>query len=254
MKRTATSLILLLVCFSHAVNADWLMDYYIYPTPDLFVSEVNNLSKSGVLSDPKHKQTISVFLSRVLADNPDKTLEWMKELKHLNKADMEPIFYAVWLSDTKESKEYLKSIGATLALETKPTDFLQVPIDSPNTLDALWAYFFATGKKEPIRKIVSALNYENHSGALEAYKTSKKTEQDKQNAILDSIFMSARWSLESNIKQRPRVAEICGEIFKEKSLTNSEQLWLGVVLSKALPNKYKMSKTEPGQWTVQTIN
>jgi len=164
MKRTAASLILLLACFSHAVKTDWLMDYYIYPTPDLFVSEINNLSESGVLSDPKHKQTISVFLSRVLADNPDKILEWMKELKHLNKADMEPIFYAVWLSDTKESKEYLKSIGATQALETKPTDFLQVSIDSPSTLDALWAYFFATGQKEPIRKIVSALNYEKHSG------------------------------------------------------------------------------------------
>jgi hypothetical protein len=254
MKRISPSIIILLLFFSYSVKADWLMDYYIYPTPDLFVSEVNNLSKSGVLSDPKHKQAISVFLSRVLADNSDKTLKWMKELKHLNKADMEPVFYAVWLSDTKESKEYLKSIGATQALETKPTNFLQVPIDGPNTLDALWAYFFATGQKEPIRKIVSALNYENHSGALEAYKKSKQTEQDKQNAILDSIFKSARWSLESNIKQRPRVAEICGDIFKDKSLTNSEQLWLGVVLSKALPNKYKMSQTEPGQWAVQTLN
>jgi len=254
MKRISSSIIILLLCFSHAAKADWLMDYYIYPTPDLFVSEVNNLSKSGVLSDPNQKQTISVFLSRVLADNPDKTLKWMKELKHLNKADMEPIFYAVWLSDTKESKEYLKSIGATLALETKPTNFLQVPIDNPSTLDALWAYFFATGQKEPIRRIISALNYEKHSGALESYKTSKKTEENKQNAILDSIFMSARWSLESNIKQHSRVGDICGDIFKDKSLTNSEQLWLGVVLSKALPDKYKMSQTEPGQWKVQTLN
>ena len=229
------------------------MEYYIFPTPDLFVSEVNNLSKSGVLSDPKNKQTASVFLSRVLADNSDKTLKWLKELEHLNKTDMETVFYAVWLSDTKESKEYLKSIGATQALETKPTNFLQVPIDSPSTLDALWAYFFATGQKEPVRRIVSALNYENHSGALEEYKTSQQTEQDKQDAILDSIFRPALWSLESNIKQHPRVAEICGVLFKGKSLTNSEQLWLGVVLSKALPNKYKMSKTEPGQWTVQTL-
>ena len=254
MKRISPSILILLLFFSHAVKADWLMEYYIFPTPDLFVSEVNNLSKNGVLSDPKNKQTVSVFLSRVLADNSDKTLKWMKELEHLNKTDMETVFYAVWLSDTKESKEYLKSIGATQALETKPTNFLLVPIDSPSTLDALWAYFFATGQQEPIRRIVSAFNYENHSGALEAYKTSKQTELDKQNAILDSIFRSARWSLESNIKQHPRVAEICGDLFKDKSLTNSEQLWLGVVLSKALPNKYKMSQTEPGQWKVQTLN
>lgn len=254
MKGIAPTLLLILLSFSSIANADWVMDYYKKPSPDAFVSEVNKLSKAGILSDKEHNQNIAAFLSRVLADNPDKTLQWMKELEHLNKSDMEPILYAVWLSDTKESKEYLKSIGATKALDTKPTDFLQVPIDSPNTLDALWAYFFATGQKDPIRKIVSALNYEEHSGALESYKTSKQTEQDKKNAILDSIFMSARWSLESNIKQHPRVAEICGDIFKDKSLTNSEQLWLGVVLSKALPNKYKMSQTEPGQWTVQTLN
>ena len=254
MKRLSSSLIILLLSISPITNADWLMDYYKNPTPDAFVSEVNYLSKSGVLSDPKHKQTISVFSSRVLASNADQTIKWMKELEHLNKQDMEPVFYAVWLSDTKESKEYLKSIGATKALDTKPTDFLQVPIDNPNTLDALWAYFFATGQKEPIRRIVSALNNEEHSGALELYKTSKKTEEDKQNAILDSIFMSARWSLESNIKQYPGVGDICGDIFKDKSLTNSEKLWLGVVLRKALPDKYKMSQTEPGQWTVQTLN
>lgn len=254
MKRISPSIIILLLSFSSIAKADWVMDYYKNPTPDAFVLEVQNLSKLGVLSDKEYNQNISVFLSRILADNPDKTLVWMKALEGLNKADMEPVFYAVWLSNTRESKEYLKSIGATEALETKPTDFLQVPINSPNTLDALWAYFFATGQKEPIKKIISAFNYDNHSGALEAYKTSKQTEQDKQNAILDSTFMSARWSLESNIKQHSRVGDICGDIFKDKSLTNSEQLWLGVVLSKALPNKYKMTQTEPGQWKVQTLN
>jgi len=254
MKRITLFLLAITLSFSSSANGDWLMNYYKNPTPGTFVEEVKNLSKSGVLSDPKHKQTISVFLSRVLAANPDKTLKWMKELNHLNKSDMEPIFYAVWLSDTQESKEYLKSIGATKALETKPTDFLNVQIDSPNTLDALWAYFFATGQKEPIRKIVSAFNYQEHSGAFESYETSQKTEKDKQNALLDSIFMSARWSLESNIKHHPRVGEICEDIFKDKSLTNSEQLWLGAVLSKALPEKYKMTNPKPGQWTVQSSN
>ena len=254
MKRIALLLLTILFSFDSFAEEDWLMNYYKDPTPDAFVKEVKNLSKSGVLSDPKLKQTISVFLSRILAANPDKTLEWMKELDNLNDGDMEPVFYAVWLSNTKESKEYLKSIGAIKALQAKPTDFLQIPISSPNTLDALWAYFFATGQEEPIRKIISAFNYEEHSDALELYKTSKKTKKDKQNAILGSIFLSARWSLESNIQQHYRVAEICGDIFKDKSLTNSEQLWLGVILSKALPEKYKMTNTKPGQWTVESTN
>jgi len=166
--------------FSSEEIGHWLINYYKNPNPDDFVIEVKKLSKEGILGDPKHKQNVAVFLSQVLAANPSKTSEWLKKLHSLNKTDMEPVFYAVWLSDTQESKEYLKSIGAKEALKTKPTNFLEIEIDNPSTLDALWSYFFASGKAAPIRKIISALNYANYDGSIEAYKTSEKTEEDKR--------------------------------------------------------------------------
>jgi len=252
MKWISPALVILILTFSHSVKADWLMNYYKNPTPDNFVPEVQKLSENGILSNPKHEQTVSVFLSRVLADNPEKTIEWMDELKSLEQKDMKPVFYAVWLSDTDDSKKYLKSIGATKALAAEPTNFLQVPIDNPNILDALWAYFFATGDDAPVKRIISALKYDEYLGSLEAYKTSQKTEQDKNNAIFEAIFTSARWSLESNIKNHPRVAEICEVAFKDPALSNSEKLWLGTVLSKALPSKYTITKAKPGEWTVES--
>lgn len=254
MKRISLLLLAILFSFKAFANepGSWLINYYKSPNPNDFVSEVKKLSKSGILGNPKHKQNIAVFLSQILAANPDKTSQWLKELHDLNKADMEPVFYAVWFSDTKESKEYLKSIGATKALEAKPVNFLQAEVDNPNTLDALWSYFFATGKVEPIRKIISALNYAGYDGALEAYKTSKKTEEDKRKAILESVYKSARWSLESNIKQHPLVGDICGNILKQNKLSKNEQLWLGIVLSKAIPSKYKMTQVKAGEWKLVT--
>ncbi len=254
MKRIAFLLITLLFSFNALAEepGQWLMNYYKSPNPHDFVSEVKKLSQSGILGNPKHKQNIAVFLSQILAANPDKISQWLKELQDLNEADMEPVFYAAWFSDTKESKDYLKSIGATKALEAKPINFLQVEVDNPNRLDALWSYFFATGKAEPIRKIISALNYADYDGSLEAYETSKKTEEDKRKAILESVYKSARWSLESNIKQHPLVGEICGNILNENKLTKNEQLWLGVILSKAIPSKYKMVQVKAGEWRLET--
>ncbi len=229
------------------------MNYYKSPNPQEFVAEVNKLSESGLLGNPKYKENIAVFLSRILASHPEKTGGWLKSLKSLNKADSEPVFYAAWLADTEESKIYLKSIGATEALNAKPTNYLEIEIQSPNTLDALWSYFYATGSTEPVRRIVSALNYADYSGSHEAYKTSKKTEEDNQKAILDSIFMAARWSLESNSKNESKVGEICGNIMKDPNLTKNEQLWLGVILSKAIPNKYKMVQVKAGEWRLETF-
>ena len=118
---------------------------------------------------------------------------------------------------------------------------------SPEILDMWWAYFLATGKKEPVRNIISALQYDDNSGALEAYESSNKTEEDKIRVIRQMTFESARWSLESNISQHKRVADISEEIFWDEELSHPEKLWLGVILVKVFPDKYVMTKIDGGQ-------
>jgi len=253
MKRISLLLISLIFSFKamSAEPAAWLKNYYKSPNPNDFVTEVKKLSKNGMLTNPKHKDNIAVFLSRILASHPEKTSDWLQALNSLNKIDMEAVFYAAWLADTKESKEYLKSIGATDFLNKKPTNYLTTQIKTPNTLDALWSYFYATGSEEPVRRIVSALNYADYSGSLEAYKTSHKTEEDKRKAILDVLFQAARWSLESNARNEQGIGDICGEILKDPNITRNERLWLGVILSKAIPEKYKMVQLKTGELRFQ---
>ncbi|MDU0354120.1 hypothetical protein RS130_09390 [Paraglaciecola aquimarina] len=218
----------------------WLTTYYQSPNPEKFVTEVIKLSQQGVLSDPKRQQSLAVFLGRILIANPNQTNQWLSALGTLNKKDTQTLYYTAWLADTKESKAYLQSVNAQSLLNSKAINYLEIDIKSPKTLDNLWSYFFATGQIAPIRRIVSALNYAEYSGALKAYKTSKQTNEDKRKAKIDAIFQAARWSIGSNIKQHSKVAEICADILKNTQLTNNEELWLSIVLAKALPNQYKM--------------
>lgn len=175
----------------------------------------------------------------------------MKQLNTLKEPDMKTVVYAVWLANTDESKQYLKSIGATRALENQPPDILQTPIDNVSTMDSLWAYFFATGSEAPIRKVITAFNGGEHAGAFKAYqtaiKTGKETEQGKINSLQDIVFFSASLTLESYIKTHARVAEICGDIFENGKLSALEKLWLGKALNKAFPNKYKITESESVQ-------
>ncbi|WP_158970878.1 hypothetical protein [Paraglaciecola sp. L3A3] len=224
----------------------WLTNYYKSPAQQEFVSQVKKLSQSGMLSDGKHQQSLAVFLSRILVANPKQTHQWLSTLSVLNQKDRQTLHYAAWLADTDESKAYLQLVDAQYLLDSKAINYLEIDIKSPKTLDNLWYYFFATGEAAPIKRIVSALNYAEYSGALKAYKTSEKTNEDERKAKLDVIFQAARWSIGSNVKQHPKVAEICTEIMKDAQLSQNEALWLSIILSEALPNKYKMKKTARG--------
>lgn len=240
--------------FADDQKGSWITNYYATPSPENFVSEVRKLSREGILSDTKSQQNVAVFLSQLMIRHPVKSLEWLNQLNTLGEEEKKTLWYAAWLANTENSRNYLQSIEATDALQTSPPNFLIDQIDSPAHLDALWAIFFATGSEEPIRKIITAFNYDIYMGSIEAYKTSSKTEEGRKKAILEGVFLAARWSLQSNIGHHKLVAIHCEKINADLSLTNTERLWLGVVLSKVMPQKYKMTKVKPGEWKLETLN
>jgi hypothetical protein len=225
---------------------DWVSYYYRNPSPDRFVKEVTKLSKAGRLANPKSRNLLAVFLGQVMAANPASIDEWMKSLENLPDKDKKTLLYAVWLSNTKEARRYLEKIGATKALKTDPINVLDIEPTSPGTLDMYWAYFFATGDSKAIRKIISAFNHSKHAGALKAYTNSLKSEEDKRKAKLEAVFLAAKWSLGSNIKQHKKVAEICEELHDNGSLNSIEKKWLGTVLTKVMLDKPKRELKEGG--------
>jgi hypothetical protein len=84
--------------------------------------------------------------------------------------------------------------------------FVNVPVDHPLVLDALWGTFMATGEAAPVECIIAVLPW---VWQLD----SRNTPQDAQgNRQLDFRFLiggAAEWSLSSNARQHPKVLAIC---------------------------------------------
>jgi uncharacterized membrane protein len=238
----------LLILGQSVANADdWISYYYRNPTPDRFIEEVTALSNQGILGDETKTNLIGVFLSQIILSNQEEIPNWMKQLKDLPESDQNSLRMALWLSNSPGAKSYLTSIGEERLAINEPPNILEYEPDSPEILDMWWAYFLATGEKEPVRNIISAFQYGDYIGALEAYNSSSKTEEDEIMVIHEMTFESARWSLESNMRQHKRVADICEEIFSYDELSHQEKLWLGAILVKVFPGKYVMTKIEGGQ-------
>lgn len=64
-------------------SSDWMTFYYQNPAPERFVEEVTALSQQGLLAKREHSGMMAVFLSRVMASNPERIESWMAELSKL---------------------------------------------------------------------------------------------------------------------------------------------------------------------------
>lgn len=205
----------------------WMTSYYRNPLPDHFVTEVRQMRRRGTLSAP----VTVAFLSRVLAQNPAKVPLWMAALADLPDSDKSVLHEAIWLSDTDAGKAYLKDQGLAYLQDRPAPDMLKVEIDSPAMLDVLWGYFFATGDKAPVRRIVSALNYGQPAGATDRRETPKEDRDNKQKANDAAVFTAAVSSLSSFWRKDPRIGELCDGLLKGNELNPTETELLKILLA-----------------------
>ena len=209
--------------------------YYRNPQPDRFVSEVRKLSRAGALSAPNARSLMAAFLSRLMADHPEKIAEWMAALADLPDNDKRILNEAIWYSNTDAGKAYLRERGLHVPGPGMPLlapDMLQEKIESPVVLDQLWGYFLATGDETPVRQVVSALNYYQYVGATVGSNTSPRTPHGEPRAYYEGIFRTALLSLDHHCRQHPRVREICHRLLEGGDLNPTERECLKVVLAK----------------------
>jgi hypothetical protein len=69
----------------------------------------------------------------------------------------------------------------------------------------LWGTFTASGSYEPILKLIQTLDYEKYQGALDNFKKSKQTEEDRNLALKNAIYNALVWSMKSNARQHELV-------------------------------------------------
>lgn len=221
---------------------NWMATYYQNPLPNELSSEFRRMLDGGELEKVDFHPLLVGFLSQVMAQNPDRVRPWLIEFENLEPRKRSILLVAAWFSNTEPAKQYFRDRSLDEYLETRPQDILKLEVRAPETLDLLWGMFLATGSKEPVRRVVSALELAKYDGALERYKTMSQTKQSREEAYLEATFKAAVWSLDTYGQQHPLVVEHCEEIYAENKLTKTQRVCLETILAKLKPDKYRVNK------------
>ena len=182
---------------------DWMSHFYLHRDTSMVVPAIREMFKQGWFQRDTAVAPLAAFWASVFYQNHKKVEPWLRELDDLEFGQKKYLWMAVHLSGIPESKELLTLIGRENGRESsdyirkllveKRENVVDMTISGPEVLDMFWAQFSASGDERCVRRVIGALYYVQ--------------ETDDLAKIL--IGGAARWSLESNAVQHPRVLEIC---------------------------------------------
>lgn len=221
---------------------DWISKYYENPAVDDFSHKIRSLLEAEEQDKSEYNPELVGFISQVMAQNPTKVKAWLVDFERLSDTSRTTVLVAAWFSGTEQSRAYFKERGLEQYLQTKPTNLLNIKVQTPDTLDLLWGMFAASGDVAPIERIISSFELAKYKGSLNKYKYESQTEQTLQNAYMEATYQAAVWSLEERCKQQPRLLSLCEKIYSEKKLTKSEQEGLQQILKNVKPEKYQQKE------------
>ena len=213
-------LVLLIVAFAAPASAEfqsqedvskWLTFYYQMPEPNRLPEAVEYMSQSGMLDNQDAMAPIFGFISGVLSDNPGQAAGWVDMLSSLKEEHLGVVVLGIWYANLPESQNIAYTIldnhpslnkQFVFLREGKPMTVDQIPVEQGAwVLDALWGKFMATGRKEPVERIMAVLPWIDIKGDV--------------NRLL--VGGAARWSLASNAVQHDLVFKFCEEAMKNQS-------------------------------------
>ncbi|MCF6311307.1 MAG: hypothetical protein L3J39_02545 [Verrucomicrobiales bacterium] len=232
---------LLLTCLSlyfslatlHAVDQktpangdDWLTFYYRNPRPDQLIAQLKAWSDEGTLQDSNARAPLLGFLSQVFHQNPQQLQQWYQQTQTLPAKDQELITMALWMCDSEESNALLKKELPKAFAGKKPPKILKLKLDSPSTLDLLWGYYFATGERKALRRIIAMFRYADAPKTLEGIPAGRSP-------LYTTLPHAAKWSISSNAKQHAKVLADGKELLLSDQLNATEKKWLDESLQQA---------------------
>lgn len=188
--------------FASAGDAgQWIMNYYKNPEPARLADAVKVLSESEGISEDGQKLIVSFMGAALREASPQEQDDFFLAVATHEKARLFGL-PAFWFMDNEAGRALIdragkkwkgtgvESLARQLASAPSP-DLLGRPVQTVLHLDHLWSVFFATGKPEPVLKIIATL-------ALMGDEMPSK----------HVIGQSAQWSLAANARTHPRVRKI----------------------------------------------
>ncbi len=185
----------------------WFAFYYKAPHPERITASLHYMKQHAYLED--YPDIASVFLSHVMAANPDAMKQWVDtDWKDLGGAEWSVILVSLWMVDTAESKalmaQHLERADADHRDRIKGLkdrspnviDPLKAAIIDPRQVNLVWAAFSATGDERYVRKIIDQVHL---YGELR---------DETEAAIGEAAIMT----LANNAMQHDVVAQLCNRM------------------------------------------
>ena len=184
----------------------WMNTYRLHPDPDRLPTAVRAMSRLGLITDPEGSGVYVGFIAGVIAANPDKADALIAKMFPLPAEHHWAIVRAIAFSNRPDWRILMQRVAARMPERhvmmdrylagklPRPEDapiekdetwgekmraqlslakyFSKPPKDTafaltPDLLDTLWGYYFATGNERPLARIILMLRWSKERDAIE---------------------------------------------------------------------------------------
>ena len=231
--------------FANEQHDDWFKQFYKSQDVSKFDGFWKDMISEKRLENENQIAPLTGFTSQVLHLHPELLKGRLDDISRFPEKQRKPILNILWLSDTKEAQSILEKNKASDLIHQTPPPIGSWLIKDASDLDLCWGYYFATGDTNALVPIVFALDLATNAGAIQRYRTSMKSEEDKVAAYKDAIFGAAMWSLSSNAKENKKIASYLDKSYEDSHTPALRKRCIRMILSKVYPEKYEIaSKTD----------
>jgi hypothetical protein len=183
----------------------WINDYRKDPEPNRLPEVFHAMGNLGLFRDLDSAGVYIGFLGGVIGSNPERAERLVSRMFPMPPEDQVVLIRAIAYSGLPDWKDLLQKfverMPARMVLLRKylygdGKTLSDMPIDDgAYVIDALWGYYFATGYREPIERIVGAL-------AMSI---------DKNDVEKVTIGSMAKWTLATNASREKELLDILNE-------------------------------------------
>lgn len=181
----------------------WINDYRQSPDPDRLPEVTHAMSALGLFRDLDSAGVYIGFIAGVIGANPDRAETIVSRMFPMSPEDQVVLIRAIAYSGLSDWKallqKFVERMPARMVLLRKylygdGKTLAELPIDA-YVVDTLWGYYFATGYREPIQRIVGSL----------------AMSEDKNDVEKVTIGSMAKWTLATNASREKELLDILAD-------------------------------------------
>ena len=180
----------------------WISNYRLEPEPKLVPAAVKAMARLGLFREPERAGVYFGFVGGVIADHQTKARDLIAQFFPLPPQDQIGVLRAIAASGLPEWRDLIGHFAERMParrilvrkyLRGELKSLAETRIEaSPEVLDSLWGFYFATGSHQPLIRIVSAL----------------ELAEDRNNLERLTVGSMAKWTLATNAQREKEILDL----------------------------------------------